>query len=49
MRQWASSSLASQPRMALVGKQRLEKVVTNRPPGRSTRATSANTSIGRVR
>ena len=29
MRQWVGSSLASQPRMALVGKHRLLKVTTN--------------------
>ena len=43
------SSLASQPLIAFVGKQRLENVHTNSPPGRSTRATSANTSTGRTR
>ena len=44
-----SSSAASQPRTALVGKHRLEKVIASSPPGRSTRAASASTSIGRVR
>ena len=36
-------------RIAFVGNSRLENVHTNRPPGRSTRATSRNTSIGRTR
>ena len=44
-----SSSVASQPCTAFVGKQRLENVTTNGPPGRSTRATSRTTSTGRVR
>ncbi|WP_246078826.1 hypothetical protein [Modestobacter excelsi] len=44
-----ASSVASQPRTALVGKQRFEKVTASCPPGRSTRPTSASTSIGRVR
>lgn len=43
------SSVDSQPRIALVGKQRLEKVHTNTPPGFNTRRTSAKTSSGRVR
>jgi hypothetical protein len=38
------SSVDSQPRIALVGKHRFEKVHANTPPGRSTRETSANTS-----
>ena len=33
----------------LSDKHRFENVTTNGPPGRSTRATSANTSIGRTR
>ena len=37
------------PRIALVGKQRLENVHTKCPPGRSTRATSRKTSTGRTR
>ena len=44
-----ASSVLSQPWIALVGKQRLEKVITTGAPGRSTRAASASTSIGRVR
>src|SRR5262249_42653868 len=44
-----SSLVASQPRLAVVGKQRLEKVTTSGPPGRSTRATSRTTSTGRTR
>ena len=43
------SPFASHPLMALVGKHRFEKLMTRRPPGRRTRATSANTSTGRTR
>ena len=43
------SSAYSQPRIALVGKHRLENVQTKGPPGRNTRATSTNTSMGLVR
>ena len=47
MAQCCSSSVASQPRIALVGKQRLENVHTNGPPGRSDAARPrANTSTG---
>ena len=42
----ARRTRTSHPRIALVGKHRFEKVQTNGPPGRSTRATSRNTSIG---
>ena len=44
-----SSVDSSQPRIALVGKHRFENVHTKGPPGRTTRATSRNTSIGRTR
>ena len=43
------SSTDSHPRTALLGKHRLEKVHTDSPPGRRTRATSPSTSTGRTR
>ena len=47
--QCCSSLECSQPRIALVGKHRFEKVHANTPPGRTTRARSVNTSTGRTR
>ena len=49
MSTWPSSSVASQPWIAFVGKQRLEKVTTNGAPGTSTRRTERNTSTGWMR
>ena len=47
MRTRPASSVAAQPRTA-PAREPLANVHTKRPPGRSTRATSANVSRGRV-
>src|SRR4051794_37185961 len=46
---WPVSPSVCQIATALVGKQRLEKVIASTPPGRSTRARSRRTSTGCVR
>ena len=46
---WPRSSRSSQARTALVGKQRLENVMTSGPPAASTRPRSRSTAAGRVR